>query len=559
MPPLRRLGPTSRPLERRTSTPLAILRAALFAGGALHLAVLVTLAAVRIPYPFELEWMEGGCVDAVARVLDGRSIYPEPSLEFIPFLYTPLYFWLCAPVTAVLGIGYLPLRLVSFAASLGCMGAIFALVRRETGSAYAGALGGFLFAAMFELTGWWFDVSRADTTFLLVLFGVVYVLRRFGGSRTGLAAAGALLALSFLTKQTALFVSVPLAFWSLLVHGRRALWFLVPFGLLVAASTAALQVATDGWYLYYIIEAPSTHPVWERFSRHFWVEDLAKPLFFALAVGAAYPLLGGTRWIGSALRALAVPALAGAAVFAAGRAGLGLDLEKAGAAAVATAAGTLLVLRRTPLEWTEDERARAFHAFLFVGLLLGGWYVRRRTGSFNNIVIPTYGGVALLFGLGLARLLATFRTQALAQAAVLALALLQLVHLRYDPRDQVPDARRRATYAAFVERLGEIEGEVFVPAHPFLPTLAGKQTRAHRLAIEDCYTERVERELTESIAERRWAAIVLDRPWKKIADLLEEHYVEQGPLLDAPLRPMTGLFARKAPVLWVPRGEGGGS
>ncbi len=533
---------------------LRSLRIGLFVGAAAYLVALVGLAAIRIPYPFELEWMEGGCVDAVRRTLSGRTIYPEPSLEFIPFLYTPLYFWLCAPIAAATGVGYLPLRLFSFASSLACMVAIFCLVRRETGSSYAGALGAFLFAAMFELTGFWFDVSRADTLFLFILLIAVYLLRFRAATPKGLTLAGVVLFLSFFTKQTALFVSVPLVTWAVLVHGRRALWFAVTFGVLTVVSTLVMEWATDGWYLYYIIETPSTHPVWERFSRHFWLEDMGRPLLVAIAIGLAFLFVGGTRWIGSVARDLFLPAALGAVVFAVASAA-GLGLEKAGGAGVAGGIAYLLFLRRGPTELSRDAQARAFWAFVFAGLVLGGWYVRRRTGSFNNIVIPTYGGVAVMFGLGMARLLAVTRPRPVAQGVVLVAALFQFVHLRYDPRDQVPSERQRATYEALVARLAELDGEVFVPAHPWLPTLAGKESAAHRLAIDDCYTDNVERELTSSIRDRRWSAVVLDRRWRHIEDLLAEHYVDKGPLLDAPLRPMTGLFARKPPTLYVPRGS----
>lgn len=535
---------------------LRLLRAGLVSGAGLYLVALLVLAAIRIPYPYELEWMEGGCVDALRRTLAGQTIYPEPSLEFIPFLYTPLYFWVCAPVGALLGENYLPLRLVSFASSLACMAGIFVLVRRETASAYAAALGAFLFAAMFELSGWWYDVSRADTLFLVLLFAAVYVLRFHGGSVGGLVGAGAVLALSFFTKQTALFVSVPMITWALLVHGRRGAWFAGTFGLLVALSTAAMQWATDGWYLYYIIETPSTHPVWERFSEYFWVEDLGKPLFAAILVGLGFLIAGGTRWIADVVRDLAPPGIAGLVAFGAASYGFSLNLEQAGASAVAVTLAVLFLLRGKPTTLSGDAQARAFWAFVFVGLVLAGWYVRRRTGSFSNIVIPTYGGVAVMFGLGLARLLAATEKSPLLHGVVLAVALFQFVHLRYDPRDQIPTERQRETYAALVEGIGQFEGEVFVPAHPWLPTLAGKESHAHRLAIDDCYTERVERELTDSIRTQRWSAILLDRRWRHIADLLDEHYEERGPFLDEPLRPMTGLFARKPPTLWVPRTEG---
>ncbi len=540
-------------MERTRSTAIALARWGLFAGAALYLVVLVVLAAVRIPYPYELEWMEGGTVDAVRRILDGRTIYPEPSLEFIPFLYTPLYFYVSAALAAMTGVGYLPLRLVAFASSLCCMALIFVLVRRETRSAWGAGLAAFLFAAMFELTGWWFDVARADTLFLLLVLAAIGVLRFREGTRGGLVTAGSVLFLAFFTKQTALFVAVPLVAWAILVHGRRALWFAGTFGALVLASTLVMERWTDGWYLYYVIETPSTHPVWKSYSTGFWTNDLARPLWAGLAIGLATVFAANGRWIVAASRRLALPVAVGAASLALASGPLGL--EKAGALGVALGFAVELALARRPEPFTAEEQGRALWTFAFVGLVVAGWYVRRRTGSFNNIVIPTYGGVALLFGLGLARLVEMARGRTFVELAVLALVAFQFFHLRYDPRDQVPSDAQRATYARFVERLGELEGEVFVPEHPWLPTLAGKSSSAHRLAIQDCFTERVAAELDASLSSRRWAAVLLDRRWERVAAELEANYVARGPFLDAPLRPMTGLFARHPPTLWTPRGD----
>ena len=50
----------------------------------------------RIFYPFDLEWMEGGMLLHGLRVMEGKNLYVEPTSEFIPFIYPPLYSWLLA-------------------------------------------------------------------------------------------------------------------------------------------------------------------------------------------------------------------------------------------------------------------------------------------------------------------------------------------------------------------------------------------------------------------------------------------------------------------------------
>ena len=41
---------------------------------------------------FEHEWMEGGMVDRVHRIMTDRPLYIEPSLRFVPFIYPPALF-----------------------------------------------------------------------------------------------------------------------------------------------------------------------------------------------------------------------------------------------------------------------------------------------------------------------------------------------------------------------------------------------------------------------------------------------------------------------------------
>lgn len=61
-----------------------------------YLLAFVGVAWRRLPHPYQLEWMEGGSVEHVRRILSGDPLYPEPAIEFVPFIYTPLYFYVGA-------------------------------------------------------------------------------------------------------------------------------------------------------------------------------------------------------------------------------------------------------------------------------------------------------------------------------------------------------------------------------------------------------------------------------------------------------------------------------
>jgi hypothetical protein len=119
----------------------------------------LAVALLRIGYPFELEWMEGAVANHVLRVLNGQPLYASPSIDFVPFIYAPFYFYVSAGFATVLGFSLFPLRLVSFLSSLACFAIIYAFVRRETGSRFFGLLSAALFAATFRAAGAWLDVA----------------------------------------------------------------------------------------------------------------------------------------------------------------------------------------------------------------------------------------------------------------------------------------------------------------------------------------------------------------------------------------------------------------
>ena len=126
------------------------------AGAALAFVGLwLTVALVRAGAPVELEWNEGSQVAHVARVLRGEPIYVEPSLAFVPQLYTPLFYWTGAVPSAILGPGFAPLRLVSILATLGSLALVFAIVRRESRDTACAFVAAGLFAASYKAGGAW--------------------------------------------------------------------------------------------------------------------------------------------------------------------------------------------------------------------------------------------------------------------------------------------------------------------------------------------------------------------------------------------------------------------
>lgn len=477
----------------------------------LYVLVFVVMAFYRVPYPFELEWMEGSSVDHVRRVLAGQPIYAEPSVEFGAYIYTPLYFYISAAVSLVTGVGFTPLRLVSFLATLSCFGAIFALVRRETGGVIVGVVAAGMYAACFRIGGAWFDVARIDTLFLCWSLWSVYTLR-FAETKRGFVLAGVLLGLAFFTKQSGLIVFLALALYLLLTDWRRILWFALGFGVIVVPHVALMLVLHGWWYWYYVFLLPSQHPLLTSIYASFWRQDLFGLLPLVCSLAVLYLVVCFARW--EKKRLLLYGAMAG-------------------------------------------------------GLLTTAYLSRLHEGGYDNVLLPAYAALAVLFGLGLHEVLRWLDERPnvwrhRAAIAVYGLCLLQFFALIYNPLAQIPTSADYNAGLHLENTLAQIDGEIFMPDHAFLLSRVGKPTHIHRhalLDIERTTHDQVRAALFNDVRrafeEQRFAAVVLDYPLHPyLQEALETYYEPTTPVFTEPdiFFTVTGMVTRPH-MVYLPKNE----
>ena len=267
------------------------MRAVAALAGLAVIGCYTAIALARIGYPGHLEILEGNSLIEMRRILAGQQLYPAPSAGYVPDGYTPLYFAVSAAAASVLGQSFLPLRVVSLAASLACFAILGRLVQRETSSRAAGLAAAGLLAATYFATYTWFDVGRVDSLFLALSVAGLYAARWARGTR-GAIVAGLLLGAAFCTKQTALAEGAAVLVALALGSGRR---LAVPAGIayatVVGGSTLALGLASHGWYVYYVFQQMSQHALSPSGASQFWVSELLPTL--GIALGAA--LLGARR------------------------------------------------------------------------------------------------------------------------------------------------------------------------------------------------------------------------------------------------------------------------
>jgi hypothetical protein len=480
---------------------VAVLKIILASAAVFYLVAYVAVASSRLSYPFELEWREGGAVDQVARILAGEKLYVSPSLGFVPYTYTPLYFYVSAAVAKATGLGFTPLRLVSFLSSLGSLVIILLMVKRETTSWFYGVISAGLFAATYRAAGAWLDIARVDSLFLLLLLLAMYLLR-YGRTRRSYVLAGVFVCLSFLAKQTALAISLPLMLYCVWAERRRAAYFVVTALGLLFLTTLALNVVTGGWYGYYVFQLPSEHGTQWQMLIEFWTKDVLI-LFVACALALFY-----------------------------------------------------LVMK-----WRQGEKRTAvFWCLSLSGLVGAAWMSRMSNGGYNNALIPAYAALAMLFAMGMCEALRTIgaqpqRTQVAAIVYLCVLCSIQFGILRYNPAAQIPTQADEDAGRSMLRTISERPGEVFIPSHGYLATLAGKRSYGSGMAIFDMQRDSPIRaglveEVRAAIREQKFDSMVLDAPSSWFADAwfpeVYQYYEKQDTLFADPgvFWPVTGMRTR---------------
>lgn len=263
----------------------AFLPAALFAAGAAwaarlalgqgrgaRLADALCLAAVAFPLVAlaagvlaqGLEFAAGLAAPLAVNPIEGREAYkawllalggnlyagPAQGPDIRITLYGPLYYVLAALAERLLGPGLLPARLVSLAAAAALLAAIFALVRRETGSKAAATVAACaLFAAPLYEYG---RFARPDMTAWAFFFLAAWAFSRALDAprpTRGLALAALLAVAALLAKQQTWPPLFGLFLYGALRRRMKATAAFAAITLVVgAAAFFAIDAATGGGF-----------------------------------------------------------------------------------------------------------------------------------------------------------------------------------------------------------------------------------------------------------------------------------------------------------------------
>jgi hypothetical protein len=543
----------------RTTRLLLHVALAVLAG---YLILFVGLAVIRLTYPFDIEWMEGGMMTHAARLLAGQPIYAAPSADFVPFFYTPGYPALLAGLSHLTGgLGYGMARGVSLVATLITLAVLYRIGRREGGHWQWGLLAAGLYAALFRVNGAFYDLARPDALFSAILVGAVYCVY-YGRSWRGVLAASVLFALGFFTKQT-VSVFVPVcALYLLSRDWRHAVGFgVLTFGL-AAGGIYLINGAHDGWFWTYIFEGHQGHLFyWKNILLEYWRDLLVvAPLLLLL------PLLWFRLKVGVPILAVV---LAAWWTFAWLHRARGFDYDAPHMYYVdlwyysaprwrilvpsALLAVLLFAFRRLNPRPIRPQ-AHGFWLLMFIAGVGASGLNHSTQWAYSNSLMLLSLFASVLIALAVRDLLQPVEGPPRAGWLIPVALLVQLGAWVYDPMAQIPRAADREALVQLDEILQEIRGPVLVTAHPFYAAQRNGQVHLHQMGIQDVVFLGGVKDLPTRLRRKEWGAVVLDEqttvPGLETSYFLARRF--RWPTDDA-LRMKTGFLTRPA-ELWLPQG-----
>ena len=530
---------------------------------AVLLTTLISLWAVRMRYPFDLEWMEGGMLVHALRIQRGQALYPAPGADFIPYIYPPGYATSLALAAKFGGLSYATGRALSLA---GTVAAALAIVfgTAQRGSVLVGLLGAVTFLGCYPHSGAFYDLVRLDG----LMMGVLAWSLVLGMVRNPRAADGSalLLALAFLFKQHVALFGLPLMATIWLRDGRQAgLRFAALSALPALGFTVWLQVVTGGTYLDYLLKVAASHPILGHRIFPGTPNELGWAVGLVGVMAVAAFLWQSLHGLGERARSLSWGSgaffgfVAGAIPHIPGHPPVPRVLVVLGGMILGLGLAALVLQVRAFVQST-DRSARWLHVYaagIAVVALGTSALMRGHHGGYLNVQIQSFWVLALGGSLAAVELRRRLNTAWVAPVTALVFVAQFGVQLgALDVERLQPTAEDEGAGYRLVAQIAELKGPVLSPLAPWLPVQAGHEPHWHLIAWWDVTHPGspwpdYEEECLERVRNQEWGAIISG---KRPLQLKEQDSYQKGQTFryrGRAFTPRTGWTARPTTV-WIP-------
>lgn len=459
--------------------------------------VTLVVMLLRIQYPYQLEWMEGGEIEHIKRLLEGKKIYVEPSLDFIPYIYTPFFYYIGVFISIFFDPGLYSMRLVSVISFLLSLFFVYKIVMHYTNDKFWSFVGLAIYVMSFSTTGFWFDNARVDTTANLFLIVAFYFLLKDQKKFIYLSALFSFIA--FYTKQSYFVITMFLVI-ALFFHERaKGIKFLLFYFSLIFISTFIETIFSDGWYLFWNFYFPSTHHwIWNR-AITFWTIDVLP--FYSIALASIFALF-----------------------------------------------------------YTFSKRIFQsniiYLIFLFFGCLLSAYVSRLHYGGYLNVIIPFVFPISVCFPVALWHFEKRFVELGKEVNIFNFLLLFQIFLLAYDPIFPIPREKDKLDVEQILKFAIDNGGETYLMGYNFVQNSFGLKSYPHYVLLNDLFISNVPQknklvqEFESSLRSKKFKAIILDEDLS--LDYLDKYYVKTNTVFYHRVFNSKQSPYRKE-VVWVPK------
>jgi hypothetical protein len=443
-------------------------------------AIFLAVAIPKIFFPYEMHWMEGSMLEQVARMLRGMPLYSYPTINYIPWLYEPLYYYVTAAIASLTGLTFQIARLPSVLSTLATVVILFFVVRKETGKAFFGVAAAGLYLAAYGKVEYCYVMARIDPLFNVLLVACFVTLYYSRTSRS-IIVGSALLALSYFTKQTALVFAPVIVIYLWRVRGwKLAAIFLSSLALFILGGVFILDKIYDGWFSFYTIRVPGGKGKTLR-----WAYAVDGLLFFVIL----------RCWLLTVILAL-------------------LPVK------------VFFQKKREDL-----SSASLFFGIFFATSIIAGFLGILNQGGGHNVLIPAAAACALFLPI----LVHDFSEKKKLSTIVLWLIPIQLCFLLAnpwkDPRNIAMEIDKK-NQEEFFRYISALPGEVWIPYHGYMEKYSGKNSYVDMAAVcdvllvGDSSSRHLQYQLDTALLYRHWSYIVSD-----LRDTIP-HYIFAGTMMN---------------------------
>jgi hypothetical protein len=458
--------------------------------------VIVTMI-LRFQYPFALEWMEGQSLIQVNRIINNLPLYSKPSIYYIPFIYTPLYFYISALFSNIFGLCFTVLRMISLFSTLGTSVLVFLLVNHERKNLLISIISSGLFLSLFKITGFWFDIARVDSLLLFLIFAGYYCLRL--NSNKMLFISGILFSLAIYTKQTAIIAVIFILLHQLIKDKRHFIKLALVIFLTCTLLFILFEFSSHGWFSYIIFNKASTYSINFGDLLHLVLQILL-PLKFILFPFFYYFFIN---------------------------------------------------IRRG------NKKELFFYTMMIMGLFCLTT-IHFLSGGYDNVLLPFYGGVTVIVCIGMVDLLDDLRkitnSYSIPLYAIVNLILIIfLVENTFLINKQIPSDRDLLIGKNLVLEIQDTKGEVYLSSSSYLNLYCKKQTYAHWISMMEFLGEfggkpsneglKLLSDLKEMIKVKKFDLAILDVSGEKYGIDINNYYTLDH-VLQSGFYPVTGSKTR---------------